>query len=356
MLGYDVVEHGKPLQARLRETPVPRGREVLLRVTHAGLCHSDIHLWKGYYDLGGGRRASLRDRGLLPPLTLGHESLGIVVAAGEEVTEVKAGERRLVFPWVACGACWACDRGRTDLCAKQRNIGVALPGGFATHVLVPDARYLLDVEGIDDAFAATLACSGVSSYSAVNKLPALETTDYVAVIGCGGVGLTAISILRARGIERIVACDLAEDKLEAALALGATRTLRTDCKDPVAALTGLADGMLGGVLDFVGIPSTLDLAYRTLRKGGTYVLCGLHGGEAALPLPPMVQKSLSLVGSFVGTLSELEATVSLAKAGKLAALPIRTCAAAEINTALNELDEGHVLGRTVLDFTGVAAS
>ncbi|WP_321908076.1 alcohol dehydrogenase [Burkholderia cepacia] len=355
MLGYDVVEHGKPLQARLRETPIPKGREVVLRVTHAGLCHSDIHLWKGYYDLGGGKRASLSERGLLPPLTLGHETLGIVVAVGEDVTEVEPGARRLVYPWIGCGACWACDSGRTHLCAKQRNIGVALPGGFATHVVVPDARYLVDIEGIDDAFAATLACSGVSSYAAVNKLPALEATDCVAVIGCGGVGLTTISILRARGIERIIACDVAEEKLEAALKLGAMFTLRTDGNDLVAKLAALADGMLGGVLDFVGIPSTLDLAYRTLRKGGTYVLCGLHGGEAAIPLPPMVQRSISLVGSFVGTLAELTETVSLAKAGKLAAMPIRTRAASEINTAFNDLDEGHVLGRTVFDFTGAIA-
>ncbi|MEC5406503.1 alcohol dehydrogenase [Paraburkholderia sp. MPAMCS5] len=355
MLGYDVVEHGKPLQARLRETPVPKGREAVLRVTHAGLCHSDIHLWKGYYDLGGGKRASLSDRGLFPPFTLGHESLGIVVAVGEDVSDVTVGERRLVFPWLACGACWACDRGRTDLCAKQRTIGLATPGGFATHILVPDARYLVDVEGIDDAFAATLACSGVSSYAAVNKLPALEATDYVAVIGCGGVGLTAISILRARGIERIIACDVADDKLKAASAQGAMLTLRTDRDHAAQALSELAQGMVGGVLDFVGIPSTLQLAYGALRKGGTYVLCGLHGGEAAIALPPMVQRSLSLVGSFVGTLAELEETVALAKARKLAALPIRTCAADQINNALTDLDEGHVVGRTVLDFTGVAA-
>lgn len=351
MLGYDVIEHGKPLQARLRETPVPKGREVVLRVTHAGLCHTDIHLWNGYFDLGGGKKALLSDRGVRPPLTMGHEPLGVVVAVGEDVTEVSPGDKRLVFPWIGCGDCPACRAERSDVCPAQRNIGIATPGAFATHLLVPDARYLVDADGVDDAFAATLACSGVTSYSAVAKLPAIGPADWVAVIGCGGVGMTAISILRARGVQHIVACDVSDDKLAAATALGALRTLRSDQPDASQQLAAMTGGMLAGAIDFVGMPATFHVAFGALRKGGSYVLCGLHGGEVAIPMPPIAQRSISIIGTFVGTLADLKATVALARDGKLAPLPIHTRAGSEINEALDDLHHGRVVGRTVLAFT-----
>jgi len=356
MLSYDVVEHGKPLQVRLRETPVPKGREVVIRITHAGLCHSDLHLWKGYFDLGGGNKAALSASGVLPPLTLGHEPLGTVVACGEDVTEVKPGDKRLVFPWNGCGKCWACEAERTDLCATPRNIGIVVPGGFATHLVVPDPRLLVDVTGLDDAFAATLACSGVTSYAAVAKLPALSAKDWVAVVGCGGVGMTAISILRARGIENIVACDVDDEKLAAATRLGAAKALRTDRDGASGALAAAAVGMLAGAIDFVGMPKTFALMQGALRKGGMYVLCGLHGGELVTPMPPISMRSISIVGSFVGTIADLRATVALAREEKLAPLPIRTRSATEINQALQDLDEGRVVGRTVLDFSQVAES
>ncbi|MCY1214718.1 L-threonine 3-dehydrogenase [compost metagenome] len=111
MLSYDVTEHGKPLQARLRETPAPKGSEVVVRITHCGVCHSDVHLWHGYFDLGAGRRAYLKDRGLVPPLTLGHEPLGVVEAIGPDVKDVRVGDKRVVYPWIGCGACRACDEG-----------------------------------------------------------------------------------------------------------------------------------------------------------------------------------------------------------------------------------------------------
>lgn len=353
MFSYDVIEHGKPLQAKLRETPVPKGREVLVKITHAGLCHSDIHLWEGYFDMGGGKKAMLSDRGVRPPLTLGHEPLGIVVACGEAVTEVAVGQKKLVFPWIGCGACWACESGRANLCAQPRNIGIAAPGAFASHLLVPDEKYLVDVEGIDDAFAATLACSGLTSYAAVAKLPQTCAGDWVAVIGCGGVGMSAISILRARGVENVIACDVDEEKLAAARKLGATKTLRSNHDQAGAELLELTGGRLAGAIDFVGMPRTFALANTALRKGGTYVIVGLHGGELSLPMPPIAQRSLAIVGSFVGTLADLKETVQLARSGKLLPPPLSMRSAKDINDAFEDLNNGRVVGRTVLDFANI---
>ncbi|WP_185732309.1 alcohol dehydrogenase [Burkholderia sp. Bp8963] len=353
MFSYDVVEHGKPLQVRLRETPTPKGREVLVKVTHAGLCHSDIHLWEGYFDMGGGKKAMLSERGLRPPLTLGHEPLGTIVACGENVSEVAVGQKKLVFPWIGCGTCRACEIGRANLCAKPRNLGIAMPGAFASHLLVPDEKYLVDVDGLDDAFAATLACSGLTSYAAVAKLPQPCAGDWVAVIGCGGVGMSAISILRARGVENVVACDVDEDKLAAARELGATRTLRSNHARAEAELLALTEGRLVGAIDFVGMPATFAVANAALCKGGMYVIVGLHGGELSIPMPPIAQRSLAIVGSFVGTLDDLKATVQLARNGKLRPPPLRMRSANDINDAFEDLGSRRVLGRTVLDFSGI---
>ena len=105
MLSYDVIEHGKPLQVRMRETPRPQGREVLVRVTRSGVCHSDLHIWEGFFDMGGGKKFYVRDRGCIPPFTVGHEPFGVVEAIGPDVTGVKVGDRRLVYPWIGCGKC-----------------------------------------------------------------------------------------------------------------------------------------------------------------------------------------------------------------------------------------------------------
>ncbi len=357
MLSYDVTEYGKPLQVRLRENPVPQGRQVLLRITHAGVCHSDVHLWKGYFDLGGGKKAYLKDRGLTPPLTLGHEPLGVVTAVGADAQNVKVGDKRLVYPWIGCGTCWACDAGLSTLCATQKNIGITTPGAFATHLLVPDAKYLVDVSGLDDAFAATLACAGVTSYAAIAKArPYLREEDWICVIGCGGLGLLTISILKGLGYQKIIACDIDDQKLDAAIALGAAKTVRSDQADAQAQLDNASGGRLAAAIDYVGMTPTFSLPYPVLRKGGVYVLCGLHGGDVNLSLPPIAQRSISVVGSFVGTLDDLIAVVELAKAGKVEPLPISLRSPEDLSDILNDLDKSRGVGRTVLDFSRVATT
>lgn len=356
MLSYDIIEHGQPLQRRLRETPQPQGREVVVRITHSGLCHSDVHFWKGYFDLGGGKKAFLADRGVLPPITLGHEPLGVISAMGPNAEGVKIGDKRLIYPWLGCGKCWACGEGMTTLCVTPKALGVALPGAFASHMVVPDARYLVATDGVDDAFAATLACSGVTSYSAVNKaLSRVYEGDWIAVIGCGGLGLLAISILRALGFPQVIACDVDDAKLEVAKQQGAVKTVRSDREGANAVLAEAAGGRLAAAIDFVGMAPTFSLAYPALRRGGAYVLVGLHGGEVHLPLPPIAQRGVSILGSYVGTLDEMSAVVELARSGRLRPTPITMRPASEINDALGELEHSRAVGRTVLDFGSVGS-
>ena len=350
MISYQIIEHGKPLQKVLASTPEPKGAEVLVRVTRAGVCHSDVHIWDGYFDLGGGRRFYVKERGCVPPFTLGHEPLGVVEALGPRAKGVKVGQKRLVYPWIGCGKCAVCKAGQDNYCVSgSRFLGVNRAGAYATHLLVPDAKYLVDTAGIDDAFASTLACSALTAYSAVGKLPAFGAKDEVAVLGCGGLGLIALSVLGARGVKNLVACDIDEAKLAVAAKLGARRTVNTG-GDSQAKLQGIA-----GALDFVGSPATAALGIGALRKGGRYVICGLYGGELVHPLPPIAQRAIGIVGSYVGTLQELKEVVALAKKRKLKPLPVQTRPASEAAAALEELKAGRVVGRIVLDFETVDA-
>jgi D-arabinose 1-dehydrogenase-like Zn-dependent alcohol dehydrogenase len=346
MISYQIVEHGKPLQKAVMDTPKPQGSEVLMRITRAGVCHSDLHIWDGYFDLGGGKRFYVKERGCIPPFTLGHEPFGLVEELGRKAKGVKVGQKRLIYPWIGCGKCAVCKSGQDNYCVSgSRFLGVNRPGAYATHVLVPDPKYLIDTAGIDDSFACTLACSAVTVYSAINKLPPLGTRDAVAVLGCGGLGLIAISVLRAKGVKHIVGCDIDDAKLAAARAQGANRTLNTRAADAAQQLQGIA-----AALDLVGAPATAALGIAALRKGGRYVICGLYGGELVHPLPPIAQRAIGIVGSYVGSLQELKEVVALAKKGKISAAPMETRPASEANAALQDLKAGKVLGRIVLDF------
>ena len=350
MLSWDIVEHGKPLQKVMRETPAPKGSEVLMRITRSGVCHSDLHIWEGYFELGGGKRFYVKDRGCVPPFTPGHEPFGVVEALGPRAKGVRVGQKRLIYPWIGCGKCAVCKAGQDNYCISgSRYLGVNRPGAYSTHVLVPDAKYLIDTTGVEDGFAATLACSAVTAYSAATKLPQIGPRDSIALLGCGGLGLIAISVLRARGVRNIIGCDIDDAKLAAAAKLGAKKTINTRAPDALQQMQGIA-----GAIDFVGSPATAALGIAALRKGGRYVICGLYGGELVHPLPPIAQRAIGIVGSYVGSLQELKEVVALAKKGRLRQAPVQTRSANEANSALEDLKAGKIIGRVVLDFESIS--
>ena len=353
MLSYDMIEHGKPLQRAVRDTPKPQGTEVLVRITRCGVCHSDLHIWDGYFDLGGGKRFYVKDRGCVPPFTLGHEPFGVVEALGPDAKGVAIGAKRVVYPWIGCGECAVCRAGQDNYCLAQRFLGVSRPGGYASHLIVAHPRYLVDAEGIDESFAATLACSGVTTYSAIKKLLPLAPREWVVVLGCGGLGLIALSTLRALGIERVIACDIDEAKLASAREAGALETVNSRAgEEALARIQSISAGAVAGALDFVGMPTTANLGIAALAKGGRYILCGLFGGEITLSLPPIAQRAIGIVGSYVGNLQELNEVVALVRSGKLKPAPIETRPIAEVNRVLDELKVGKILGRVVLNVNG----
>jgi len=348
MKSYDVTEWGKPLQARVRETPVPKGNEVLIRLTHCGVCHTDVHVRDGYFDIGGGKKLSLADWGLKPPVTLGHEPLGIASALGEAVSGVKIGGSYLVNPWIGCGACRMCAAGNDNLCANMRALGIAAPGGFATHIMVPNPRYLIDASGLDAARTAPLACSGATAYSMVKKLRPIDADDWVAVLGCGGLGLMAIALLRGMGHRKIVACDIDDSKIAILRNDAAVQpcNLKTEGLKRIKEIA--PDGVYG-MLDFVGRPETVALAFSALRKGGRFVLGGLIGGEISLPIPVFGLREISILGSAVGTTRDIAELVGMVRAGKITLPEVDRRPLAMAERSLGDLANGKVIGRVVLE-------
>jgi D-arabinose 1-dehydrogenase-like Zn-dependent alcohol dehydrogenase len=321
----------------------------LLKLKYCGVCHSDVHIRDGYFDLGGGKRLLMQDRGIALPATLGHEPYGSIVAAGPEAVDVVMGVDRVVYPWTGCGACPRCCDGLDNFCAAPRCVGLQRPGGYADYLLVPHPRYLIDAAGIDPVWAATLACSGLAAYSSVSKLNPILPDEWVAVIGAGGLGLSAIAMLRVFGHERIIAIDVGSAKLEAAAQAGATATVDIGAGDAGESIRRIAGGSLFGAVDLVGTADTAALAVGALRKGGKLILVGLFGGELALSLVSTVQRALTIQGSHLGSVEELKQVVALARQGKLQPIPVQKRPLSEVSRILDELKAGSIRGRVVIE-------
>ncbi len=348
MKSYDVCECGAPLRLMERPTPKPVGTEVLLKIVAAGVCHSDLHIWEGFYDLGGGKRLQLSDRGVKLPLTMGHENVGEVVAAGPDAAGVKVGDRRLVHPWLGCGECAVCRRGDEQFCRTAFSIGVFRSGGYADHLLVPHPRYLFDIGDIPPERAAPLACSGITAYGALKKVGPLLQEEPVVIIGAGGVGLMCLSLHKAMGGKGAIVVDIDPVKREAAQKGGAQATIDPAAADAAKQIIEATKGGAWAVIDFVGASRTVQLGLDSLCKGGKVIVVGLFGGDITVPTPSFPLRAMTVQGSYVGSLTEMAELLDLVRRKGVPNLPVATRPLAAVNEALNELKAGKVVGRLVL--------
>jgi D-arabinose 1-dehydrogenase-like Zn-dependent alcohol dehydrogenase len=346
---YCVTKHNAPLERLECPTPEPRGAEVLIRMTAAGVCHSDIHIWEGVYDLGSGNRMTLKDRGVSLPLTMGHEISGEVVKVGPDVKDLAPGLACVVYPWLGCGECPTCRRGEENLCAvKTRSMGVFTPGGYAEYVLVPHERYCVDLGRLDPAETAPLACSGVTTYSALKKFGAKIKDEPVVIMGGGGLGHMALRVLRAIGGHGAIVVDIDAGKRQAALEAGALAAIDGSAGDAAQQISKATGGGATSVLDLVGSGATITLGIAALRKGGEIVVVGLYGGELKLPIVYLPLRGMGLRGSYVGSLPELKELVGLAQKGTLKPIKVTRQKLSEASAALSALKAGKVVGRVVL--------
>ncbi|HEV8026827.1 MAG TPA: alcohol dehydrogenase [Stellaceae bacterium] len=349
MKSYDVVDYGAPLRKVERPTPQPQGTEVLLRTLAAGVCHSDLHIHEGWYDLGGGKKLMAKDRGFLPPITMGHEIVGEVVAVGSEASGVKIGDKRLAHPWIGCGSCAVCRRGTEQLCLTPRFLGIHRPGGYADHVLVPHPRYLLDIGKLTPAQAAPYACSGITTYGALKRVgEALYREEPILVIGAGGLGLMCLTLLKALGGRGAVVADIDPKKRQAALAAGALAAVDAAAPDAAKQAQEAAEAPLAAAIDFVGASATARLGIDAIARGGKYVIVGLFGGDITLSLPFLPMRAITIQGSYVGSLAEIKELMALVGTGKVAPMPVSERPLDDANAVLEELRGGRITGRAVL--------
>ena len=344
-----IVEHGQPLQKIQRPMPEPTGTEVRIKVTHCGVCHTDLHVWDGYWDLGGGKLSRMADRlGIELPRAPGHEILGAVDKLGPDAGGVTVGERHIVYPWVGCGRCRRCEIGDDNLCATRRSLSLRQDGGFASYVMVPHPKYLIDAGNVDPAVACTFGCSGITALSAIRKVMPLPADEAIVVIGAGGLGLSALVMLRALGHQKIISIDINAEKQEAAMKLGATTTVDGTRASAAEDILAAAGGPVFGVLDFVNNSKTASLALEVLGKGGKMVQVGVMGGELKLSLVDLVLKAVTVMGISTGNPADLREVACLARDGKLLPIPTTTVPWDEANNALIRLRDGQVTGRLVL--------
>ncbi len=330
--------HGprQPLQLEELETPVPGPGDVLVRVTAAGVCHTELHFLSGLLNLG------------VAPLTLGHEIVGRIERAGEGVGPQRAGERVIVYYYAGCGRCSHCLRGDENLCGALRaEHGFVTDGGFAEYVRVPARNAVPLPDGISDAEAAPIGCGVTTAVHAAN-LARVGLGDWVVVYGAGAVGFGLVQVARLRGA-RVIAVGRTPAKLDAARALGAEAVVRAGSEDVASRVRALTGGRGADVVfELVATRETMAASARVLAKRGRLVFVGYS--EDALEIHPiqLVVGEQIVTGVVGNTLAELEEAVELVATGRVKTLVDRVLPLERFQEGLDALAAGRLVGRAVL--------
>jgi len=352
-----IVEPNKPLEIIELENPKPTGNEVIVKVKAVGVCHSDLHLWEGGYDLGDGLFMKVTDRGVKYPVTPGHEIAGSIAKMGSAVTGFSEGDEVLVYPWIGEGSCPACKAGNENLCDAPKSLGVFQDGGYADHVLIPHFKYLVKVSGIDLEPAASLACSGLTAYTAVKKAN-MNSPEYLVIIGAGGLGLMGIQIAKEITKAKVICVDLDDKKLETAKKMGADFVVNSNVIGSVTAGSGNAvqkimslcnNKGVDSVIDFVNAPQTAKTGLGILRKRGNLVLVGLFGGSIDISLVTIPLKAITIQGAYTGNYNDFVELIELAKKGKIKQVISQRYPLEQANEALENLKQRKIIGRAVIN-------
>ena len=350
MKAYQVVENGKPLEEREIEKPKPTGKEILLKTVACGVCHSDVHIHEGYFSLGD--EAKLPVPLMTDALAMGHEIFGEVVELGDQVKDIEIGKKYVAYPWIGCGDCNECKNEREHYCSPltTKNLGINVDGGYAEYVLVPDSKYLFDAGDTPDEVAGSYACRGLTAYSALKKADLKKGQNSVVIISAGGLGLLSLKIIQAAYSINPIVVDIDDDKLDLAKKAGASAVINSKDEKIYEKIAELTEGGATSVIDFVGAAETFELASGMfgMKRGGTYVIVGLIGGETNLQLPMTTLTARTIRGIYVGSLAEMGELMQLVKEGKIEHVDVEKRNASTANETLNDLKNGKINGLVCL--------
>jgi len=327
-----------PLSVEELPTPEPGAGEVLIKVVACGVCHSDLHLARGDWDL-------LKPITKLP-LVLGHEVTGTIAAIGVGVEEFTIGDR-VGVPWLhyTCGQCEFCLAGHETLCSKQQVTGCTVDGGFAEFIKAKASHTVKLPDNLDFAEAAPLLCAGLTVYHSMRD-SGLQTGQRIAIFGIGGLGHLAVQLAKARGAE-VVAVDVADDKLQLARECGADHTVNAATTLAYKEIKKLGGAHVAMVTS--GSKAAYETALRSLRRGGTLSIVGMSPEPINLSTVAMVSGEYRIVASAVGTRADLHEVLQLAAEGKIKC-HIEQRPFDQAANVLDEMSSGSLVGRIVLTF------
>ena len=327
---------GKPLVIEDVPMPVPGPGEILVKVKACGVCHTDLHAASGDWPVKP-----------VPPFIPGHEVAGVVAALGPDVTDFKLGDA-VGVAWLhdACMRCEYCETGWETLCEHQHNTGYSVNGGFAEYVVASAAFAARLPAGVDFAAIAPILCAGVTTYKGLKETEA-RPGEWVVISGIGGLGHVAVQYAKAMGL-KVVALDIAEDKLKLARAAGADHAVNALSADAVESVMRDTGGGAHGVLVTAVSTAAFAQALKMVRRKGTVSLVGLPPGEFPTPIFDVVLKRITVRGSIVGTRRDLDEAIAFAVEGKVRS-EITKAPLVDINAIFDRMKSGKIDGRMVLD-------
>jgi alcohol dehydrogenase len=336
-------EFGGPVDVRSVADPVPSPGGVVVEVHATGLCRSDWHAWAGH------------DDGVALPHVPGHELVGVVAAVGTDVRRWTVGDR-VTTPFVCgCGRCHWCLAGQAQVCPDQTQPGFTHWGSFAEYVALQaaDTNLVAVSDAVGDAAAAALGCRFATAYRALSARAAVKPSEWVTVIGVGGVGLSAVQIAVAFGAN-VIAVDRTPAALDLARNLGAEHTVLAGSLDVAARVRDLTGGGSHISVDAVGSPATCADAIYSLRRRGRHVQVGLlpsAGGHPAVPMDRVIAWELDVLGSHGMAAVDYPPMMRLVEADALRpqALVERVVGLAEGARLLPSFDTAGPVGVTLID-------
>ncbi|MGW0181671.1 NAD(P)-dependent alcohol dehydrogenase [Nocardia sp. NPDC003345] len=344
MKALQYVTPGKEPEVREIPTPEPGPGEVLLKVTAAGVCHSDDFVMNNPPEMFG----------IELPLTLGHEGAGEVAAVGAGVKGIDIGTSAVVYgPW-GCGNCWFCAQGLENYCSRAAELGImppglGSPGAIAEYLIVDSPRHLVPIGDLDPVATVPLTDAGLTPYHAIKRsIGKLRPGSWTVVIGSGGLGHVAIQLLRHLTSTRIIALDVNDEKLEFARSVGAHEAVLSDDKaaDNVRKITGPAGTSL--VLDFVGFQPTIDTAMAVAGVDSDVTIVGVGDFESAARIGFGISPyETSATSPYWGARSELIELVDLAQEGVLD-IAVERFSLDDSPEAYRKLAAGTLRGRAVI--------